>query len=222
MDSDLHKACKNNDLNVVKYLFLKMLFQLNVSVLNRDGLSPLHLAAQHCGPEIIRILIKNGCNMDQFSKGNKTALHYSIIYNKFDNTKLLFDMGAKLKWNDELMEIYLLDSHIEQCNMTALILLHMTKQNINEFSQIDAVYGRKFNIQMESIKRMLNNYVHLDPYNKINIFDFLFINVRNIYLTNFNLKMPNRNNKLDKYYDELYRNKLNEIEQLHIETCLKD
>ena len=63
---------------------------------NQFGITPLHSATCQGKIEIVRILIKNGAEINKASYGRQTALHFAALNGSPLIAKLLIDNGATL------------------------------------------------------------------------------------------------------------------------------
>ena len=76
--NNLIKAIENNDLRRVKELLNKDLS--NINLLNKNGISPLHIAVINGNLEIINYILDKGANPNISSLHKKqTPLHYAYI-----------------------------------------------------------------------------------------------------------------------------------------------
>ena len=61
---------------------------------NSNGSSALGLAALYGHAEIVEYLLNGGFDVNLRDEGNRTALHYAVLGNRIEMTKLLISKGA--------------------------------------------------------------------------------------------------------------------------------
>jgi len=67
----------------------------------KDYETPLHKAAEKGHPEVIKILLTHGVNVDIPDRFGNTPLIFAIKYQQPEAVKLLLDAGANLELKDE-------------------------------------------------------------------------------------------------------------------------
>ena len=92
---NLIKAIESDNIRKVKELLNKDIS--NINSLNKNGISPLHIAVIHGNLEIINILLEKGANPNITSwKKKQTPLHYSYIFKNIKSNKI---KNILLKYN---------------------------------------------------------------------------------------------------------------------------
>jgi ankyrin repeat protein len=67
----------------------------NVNAINDIGFTPLHIAVVYDRPEIVKLLLKNGANIDAVTKNKEnTSLHLAITMNNSNMVRILIQKGA--------------------------------------------------------------------------------------------------------------------------------
>ena len=66
----------------------------NVSIQDREGITPLMLAAKHNNIRCMDLLITGGANLGQIDRSNQTALNYAVIANSKRCLEFLIKAGA--------------------------------------------------------------------------------------------------------------------------------
>jgi ankyrin repeat protein len=90
----LHWAVRADDLETADLLIRA---GANVSAVNREGVTPIRLAAINGNPPMIEKLIKSGVNPNaSLSKFGDTALMLAARTGKVDSVKVLLDNGAQV------------------------------------------------------------------------------------------------------------------------------
>lgn len=103
--TDLHKAAADNSLSGVKYFLqtgvkrgmkskaakLQVLEQLN-----KNGLTPLHCAADKGALDVINFLLENDCNINIQSREGNTALMYACKANQLEVIRLFIEKKANI------------------------------------------------------------------------------------------------------------------------------
>ncbi|XP_044025561.1 ankyrin repeat domain-containing protein 6b isoform X3 [Siniperca chuatsi] len=74
---------------------------VHTDISNTYGRSPLHLAAYKSHIEVVRILLKAGCDLDIQDDGEQTALHRAAIVGNSDVINALFQEGCALDRQDK-------------------------------------------------------------------------------------------------------------------------
>lgn len=90
----LFTAVEQGDVTHITYL-LKM--GMNVSIIDKYGMSPLHIAARDGNVEIIQLLQSNGADVNVGVEVDNTPLHLAAKHNQLTTILALFDMGAVVK-----------------------------------------------------------------------------------------------------------------------------
>ncbi|MDA0597412.1 MAG: ankyrin repeat domain-containing protein [Chloroflexi bacterium] len=67
-----------------------------MEVRDEYGRTPLHLAALGNSPDIARLLIDSGADIEGKDNGGGTALHFAARNNSLDVATLLIDSGADI------------------------------------------------------------------------------------------------------------------------------
>ena len=93
--TNLIKAIESNNIKKVKeYLDGKI---LGLNKLNKNGISPLHIAVINGNLEIINLLLEKGANPNLVSlKKRQTPLHYAYIFKNIETNKII---NILLKYN---------------------------------------------------------------------------------------------------------------------------
>lgn len=96
--STLHHAAKCNDVKMIEYLLSK---RADVNIVQMNELTPLHLAVQENVDDShyrsIRMLLKNGANINACTKYGRTPLQMSTFQNNFKTVELLLNYKADVK-----------------------------------------------------------------------------------------------------------------------------
>lgn len=90
--AQLNEAIYKNDMDQVKALIKN---GVNLNILSKSGLSPLHVAAIENRLNILEYLIENRADINIFSNENKTPLDYAIESGHLEIIKALNAKGAK-------------------------------------------------------------------------------------------------------------------------------
>eukprot|EP01096_Ripella_sp_DP13-Kostka_P014750 TRINITY_DN674_c0_g1_i1.p1 TRINITY_DN674_c0_g1~~TRINITY_DN674_c0_g1_i1.p1 ORF type:complete len:229 (+),score=113.91 TRINITY_DN674_c0_g1_i1:700-1386(+) len=91
-ETALHVAAREGDARIALVL-LKCNFDPNCRTF-RDGLSPLHVAAQNGHKTVVRLLQMHGASLDLPDVCGDRALHWAIRGEHFDCAVLLVELGA--------------------------------------------------------------------------------------------------------------------------------
>ena len=99
-ESALHYAC----LYGCNQMVMKILESSNdikniCNIKDSSGATPLHWASFGGQREIMKILLKNGCNIDEMDKLDLTSLHYAIFNHKLSSFNYLIKNNARLPEN---------------------------------------------------------------------------------------------------------------------------
>jgi len=94
----LHFACSSNSVNCVEAL-LHFGAVLNCKT-GKSLLTPLHVAAKHGHPDIIKLLVKKEADLHVLDSGLKTPLHYAAMSGHVDAAVVLIKAGADLNTKD--------------------------------------------------------------------------------------------------------------------------
>ena len=62
------------------------------------------LAALYGHSEIVEYLLKEGFDVNSRDKGNRTALHYAVLGNQIELSRLLISKGAKVDAIGEILD----------------------------------------------------------------------------------------------------------------------
>ncbi len=62
-----------------------------------DGNTPLIIASSNGHQRVIKVLLKNGANIQEINKSDRTVLHAAVYNNKLDALKVWFSMAINLK-----------------------------------------------------------------------------------------------------------------------------
>lgn len=59
-----------------------------------NGNRPLHIAAQNGHTDIVQLLIKKKCSLNEKNAKGNTAIHMAVGYDYYDAAKLIIDAGG--------------------------------------------------------------------------------------------------------------------------------
>ena len=80
----------------VIHIILLIILSLGSYITNSNGSSALALAALYGHSEIVEYLLNQGSNVNSRDKGNRTPLHYAVLGNQIEISRLLISKGAKV------------------------------------------------------------------------------------------------------------------------------
>ena len=87
-NSALHYACKSQNLQIVKYLFL---FNVDPNIKNNEMQTPLHLATINGSYDICKLLIENGASLDVIDSHGNSAINYAHKNKNLEIIKLFYN-----------------------------------------------------------------------------------------------------------------------------------
>ncbi len=87
-----------------------------------DGLTPLHLAAEHCHTNVVVLLLDRGADINITERDNATPLHLAAQEGCTDVVLILINRGAKLNLQDNQKRTPLKRAEQWQQDATAQIL----------------------------------------------------------------------------------------------------
>lgn len=93
-------SCLNSWLEVVRFL-VEGKFDLDLNARNREGYTPLLLAAQHSCKDIVELLIKLGANVSCSNIAQSTLLHFCSSNGWLDIVKYLVNIGCDVNAKDD-------------------------------------------------------------------------------------------------------------------------
>lgn len=97
-ESFLHWSCKNNMPNTVSVLLDRSKATINQP--DRNGQTPLNLAAATGNPTIVELLLKAGAKVNQVGEGGQSPLHSGLASGSNEVVQSLIDAGANLTLPD--------------------------------------------------------------------------------------------------------------------------
>ncbi len=188
--SPIEYACLNNNYEAVKILLYNKV--------ETKGRGLLHIACLNGNTNIENLLIKNGCNVNEFDKYNRTPAYWAIQGGSLKCLKMLYENGANFKLRkcgDENLlyfavgegkiEIvkYLInigmDKYINDIEFPLLILA--TNYNNKEMVKLLIKYNINVDLKDENGNTALINSVEQAKYE---ITEVLLENNANPYITN--------------------------------------
>lgn len=128
--NQLTEAIQKDSMYQVQDL-LKQDFSLNQT--NRNGKTPLLLAAAEGNPIIAKLLIKNGANVTAKDNTGNTALHHAVSFGHKDSARILVENGANVnsKNNNGLTPL-MSSAQNGNRNCAALLLEHAASPNAKD------------------------------------------------------------------------------------------
>ncbi|KAL3989932.1 Ankyrin repeats (3 copies) family protein [Acanthocheilonema viteae] len=105
----VHPSLKETPLHAVassahqrKKIIAEMLLKNGcpTGVLNRDGLSPLHIATKMCSYDVLEVLVNYGVNISELNSCGQTALHIAAEKGDLDLCKRLLNYGLPFDLRD--------------------------------------------------------------------------------------------------------------------------
>ncbi|KAJ5507191.1 hypothetical protein N7527_009334 [Penicillium freii] len=95
-----------------------------------SGLLPLHIASKFGFTPIIKVLLKNGADLNLADGQGRTALHYAVEGSHIDSIKVLLHWGAKPLMTDFFgLNVLQLAVINDDCNVVALLMDHGVDPN---------------------------------------------------------------------------------------------
>ena len=79
---------------LVDFLVILICYSPGPDITNSNGSSSLALATLYGHTEIVEHLLNEGFNVNLRDEGYRTALHYAVLGNQIEMTKLLISKGA--------------------------------------------------------------------------------------------------------------------------------
>lgn len=116
----IHQAAINGDVAGVAAELAKHPDELNLP--EDDGLTPLHLAADHCNTNVVVFLLDKGANMNITEKNHATPLHLAAQEGCTDVVRVLLNRGAQVNLRDDQQRTPLLRAEQWQQAAAAQIL----------------------------------------------------------------------------------------------------
>lgn len=74
---------------------------MTIDAISIQSWNPLHLAAQHNHPDVVRILVSHGARIDARDGNSRTPLHMATKYNNHDVIATLAELGATIDARDK-------------------------------------------------------------------------------------------------------------------------
>ena len=88
----LHYACEEGYVELAEYLL--SCEDISIDFASTMDWTPLHCAASRGRVEIIRALVKQGCDINLAARDANTALHFAALGGHFEAVKLLVELGC--------------------------------------------------------------------------------------------------------------------------------
>jgi ankyrin repeat protein len=124
-NTPLHFAAYEGDLEVARTL---LEFKAEVDSLNDDGLTPLQLALEgrrEGYPDIMRLLLDHGANVEAHDKGGNTTLHFTASGGDLEVTRMLLEFKAEVNsLNQDRYTPLLMASSKGNLDISRLLLTH--------------------------------------------------------------------------------------------------
>ncbi|MEM6687683.1 MAG: ankyrin repeat domain-containing protein [Bacteroidota bacterium] len=76
------QGMKRRALRTEVFTYLSEELQLDINVINKEGKTPLHLAARRATPEVLEFFITNGVSVNKLDENGNTALMYAAFGSK--------------------------------------------------------------------------------------------------------------------------------------------
>lgn len=186
----LHIAVGDSS-STFKTVKLLLDYGAQVNTLDKNKLTPLHIAVRH-NIDTIKLLLDNGAYLNAKDKDGNTPLHHAVFHMQQgsdvkDNIKLLLDRGANTKIKNNTNNTAYDYCHTEECEN--LFRLHLIPNNLGH--NIKSLISDNISLDCNNLEN-LNNYVMSL---RINMEDPIWVNAssqKKCWLAN----------KL-KYYNEL-------------------
>ena len=93
-DVKIHDAAKTGDLTSVRVLLEKQPALINAK--NKDGQTPLHIAATNGRKEVVELLLEKGADVNAKDNYEGTPLHWAAYYGHKEVAELLLSKGAAI------------------------------------------------------------------------------------------------------------------------------
>ncbi|MFP3017740.1 MAG: ankyrin repeat domain-containing protein [Candidatus Tisiphia sp.] len=90
----LYVAVKSGNIEEVRKIL--ELPNLDINAKDKNGRTPLHIAAKEGFTDIIELLIKSGATVDVLGYEKRTALHEAALNTKYQAVEILLDHGAQV------------------------------------------------------------------------------------------------------------------------------
>lgn len=104
--SPLHYSCGMPNINLAEKITAQLLERGgDPNVCSEDNMTPVHVAAIHGRPNIIKMLLKKGGKLDIFDVDRKTPILYAIHECHFDVVKVMQDHIFEQKFQKKTQEV---------------------------------------------------------------------------------------------------------------------
>lgn len=92
-NKDLIEAIMKKDAEMVKYIIKKNAFR-SINYNDKEGNTPLHIAACFGDTSIVRTILDNGASIDWKNNDGNTALHLAYVFKQNYTVDVLIERGA--------------------------------------------------------------------------------------------------------------------------------
>lgn len=108
-----------------------------------SGLTPLHVASQYNAVWLVKLLIRNGVNVEAANERGQRPIHLAVAHHQV--VRLLIESGADWRSTDEVGRTALHEAAIENWPLTARLLIHYGARvrNVDRYGKSALDYARK-------------------------------------------------------------------------------
>ncbi|KAJ5669155.1 hypothetical protein N7462_010225 [Penicillium macrosclerotiorum] len=112
------------------------------------GDSALHYSATRNNPDITRLLIDHGADLDIMNKYGRTPLHLTSLYNSIDVTPVLLDAGADMELKDQWGDSPLTTAMYYEERISTMLVAHganlpKSRRELNVLLEQAVVFGNE-------------------------------------------------------------------------------
>jgi ankyrin repeat protein len=155
---ELIDAAKSGDVREVERL-IRSGVHLNISRDDDDGWSALVMASYWNHPEVVKLLIRSGADLNIRGDGGKTALIFASRFNNIEVVKLLIRSGADLNIRDNWGSTALIWASLHnQIEVVKLLIEAGANLNIRSDGGRTALIWNSIENNIEVVKLLLENF----------------------------------------------------------------
>jgi len=124
----------------------------------------LHKAAFNGNPKVIEVLVLKGANIHALDNSNRSVLHAPVLYNKYNNTIALIQLGARVNQGNDSSNLLITAAKNGNLDLVKVLITYRAKiNNANPKKGYTPLHAAAYEGHLEIVKYLAEKGAYLNP-----------------------------------------------------------